>query len=313
MGDGLTANPASLEVCDDGTGQGNFDLTTAENTILGGQSGTVLFYEDMAATVDILTPNSYTSSGGTIYAVIDDGNGCFSAPVEVDLNLAFIDPSDVFLSFDPTSGCGNTIISMMLNTPSNPAGEWTFNVSFGPVSSGPVSTGDFMGFDGDTPFQIGANEDYIFVLNGVTGPNPLACEVIFSPSIEYIIPIASAPDAFPAVITACANALGEATYDLTLLESTINDNTGFPVDFYEDIALTSPIGTPSSYVSAPGTIFAVVDAGGGCLSDPVAISLFVEEAPDPVDFSLDLTSNCTATDVTLTFNLPNGDAFNFDL
>ncbi|MEL7424498.1 MAG: hypothetical protein AAFN81_15990, partial [Bacteroidota bacterium] len=311
--DGVTANPASLEACDDGSGQATFDLTTVESTILGGQSGTVLFYEDMAATIDISNPGSYTSGPGTIYAVIDDGSGCVSPPEEVDLSVVSINPADVFLSFDPTSGCGNTVINMTLNTPSDPPGDWTFNVSFGPVSVGAVSNGDFLGSDGDTPFTIGVNEDYVFVLNSVTAPGPLACEIIFSPGIEYIIPIANAPDAFPAEITACADEFGEATYDLTLLESTINGNTGFAVDFYQDFSLTSLITNPSAYVSAPGTIFAVVDAGGGCISDPVPINLFVEEAPDPVDFTLDITSSCTATDVTLTFSLPNGDAFNFDL
>lgn len=309
----VTASPASMEACDDGSGQATFDLTTLEATILNGESGTVLFYEDMATTSPILNPGSYTTSTTTVYAVIDDGMGCISEPVEIDLTVLTIDPADAFLSFSPDAGCGDTEIAMTLNTPADPFGEYTFNVSFGPVSAGPVSTGNFMGFDGDTPFLIGINEDYIFVLNSVTGPGPLFCQVNFSPGIEYIIPIADAPDAFPASITACPNAFGEGTFDLTLLENTINGNTGLPVDFYQDINLTSFINNPSSYVSPEGTIFAVVDAGGGCVSEPVAITLLLEETPDPVDFTLDITSSCTSTDVTLTFNLPNGEAYNFDL
>lgn len=310
---GATPSDASLEACDDGSGQATFDLTSLESPILNGASGTVLFFEDMATNNPIGNPGNYTSSTTTVYAVIDDGMGCLSTPAEVDLSVLTIDPADVFLTFDPASGCGETSVAMTLNTPSDPAGAYTFNVSYGPVSVGPVSNGNFTGMDGETPFLIGINEDYIFVLNSVTGPGPFFCEVIFSPGVEYIIPIDDAPTAFPADITACANALGEGTFDLTLLESTINDNTGFPVDFYEDFGLTSPINNPSSYVSGEGTVFAVVDAGGGCLSEPVAITLFLEEAPDPVDFTLDITNSCTATDVTLTFSLPNGDAYNFDL
>lgn len=311
--DGTMAEDASLDACDDGSGQATFDLTSLESTILNGQSGTVTFYENMAATIEILNPGNYTSGPDVVYAVVEDAAGCFSAPSEITLNVISIDPNDVFLSFDPTSGCGNTAVSMTLNTPAFPAGDYTFNVSFGPVSAGPVSTGDFIGVDGETPFTIGINEDYVFVLNSVTGPGPDFCEIIFSPAIEYIIPISNAPDAFPASIIACPNGLGEGTFDLTTLENTINGNTGFPVDFYQDMGLNTLINNPTSYISGPGTIFAVVDAGGGCVSEPVAISLFVEEAPDPVDFSLDITSSCTATDVTLTFDLPNGDDYSFDL
>jgi gliding motility-associated-like protein len=310
---GATPEDASLEACDDGSGQGTFDLTDAEGSILNGQPGTVIFYEDLGLNTEIFTPTNYTSNAGSVYAVIDDGSGCISAPSEVTLNLITIDPNDLFLSFSPSSACGNATIEVTINTPANPFGDYTFEVSYGPVSAGPVNDITITGMDGDNNFDIDISESHIFVLNSVTGPGPAFCEVIFSPGEEYIIDIEDAPDAFPASITACGNTFGEGTFDLSSLEDIINDFSGNPVEFYEDLALNNQINNPGSYVSGPAIIYAVVDGGGGCFSDPVEVTLLIDEMPDPVDISLDITNSCDPENVTLTFSLPNGDAYDFDL
>jgi gliding motility-associated-like protein len=79
------AFPASLEGCDDGSGNAEFDLSSIESTILGNQGGSVEFYSDFGLTNLISSP--YYSSDATIYAVVVGTNGCLSDPVEVQLSV----------------------------------------------------------------------------------------------------------------------------------------------------------------------------------------------------------------------------------
>jgi gliding motility-associated-like protein len=308
-----TPEDASLEVCDDGNGQGVFDLTDAESTILNGQSGTVVFYENSAPSNEILNPTNYTSGPDVIYAVIDDGAGCISAPSEVTLSLITIDPNDLFLSFSPSSACGSTVIAVTINTPFDPPGNYTFDISYGPVSSGANTDITLVGVDGATNFNLGITESHLFVLNSVTGPGPSFCVVDFSPGEEYTINIDPAPDAFPASQTACPDLNGDGTFDLDLLADEINGFTGLAVDFFEDPGLTIPILNPQNYISGATTVYAVVDGGGGCESQPVEIDLLLADPPSIVDITLDQTQSCGPTSVDLIFTLPPGIDYSFDL
>ena len=101
------AFPASLEGCDDGTGNAEFDLTSIESTILGGQGGMVEFYSDPALTNLINSP--YYSTDGTIYAVVVGTNGCVSDPVEIDLTV--LGNGDAgFITFECESGNNSCVI-----------------------------------------------------------------------------------------------------------------------------------------------------------------------------------------------------------
>ena len=81
-----TASPASLSSCDDGSGQGTFDLTSLDATVTGGSGNSVTYYSDAAATNAITTPAAYPSTGGTIYATVL-GTNCASAPVDISLTV----------------------------------------------------------------------------------------------------------------------------------------------------------------------------------------------------------------------------------
>lgn len=310
---GATPEDASLEVCDDGSGQGIFDLTDAESAILNGQSGTVVFYEDSGLNNEILNPTNYTSGPGIVYAVIDDGAGCVSAPSQVTLSLITIDPNDLFLSFSPSSACGSAVVAVTINTPASPPGNYTFDVNYGPLSSGANNNITLVGMDGATNFNLGITESHLFVLNSVTGPGPSFCVVDFSPGEEYIIDIDAAPDAFPASQTSCPDLNGEGTFNLDLLVDEINGFTGQAVDFFEDPGLTIPIINPQNYVSGATTVYAVVDGGSGCTSQPVDIDLLLAEPPSVVDITLDQTQSCGPTDVDLIFTLPPGIDYSFNL
>ena len=312
VGSGLTAEDATLEVCDNGSGQGLFDLTDADATVLNGQPGSVTYYLNPAPGSPINNPGNFLSGPTTVYAVIDDGTGCTSAPSQVTLDLIGFDANDVFLTFNPDSGCGPTFISPVLNTPSNPAGVYSFDISFGPLATGPNNNVTIIGQNGAMPFTYNIAEDHIFILNSVTGPGPSFCEVTFSPPLEYFIFIDQGPPAFPASLTACPNGSGQGTFNLTSLESTITGNAGLPVDFYRNAALTQLIANPGSFVSTPTTVYAVVDNGSGCSSAAVPITL-TATPPPVVTIDLDTPISCaSASDGAITVNVSGNGPFTFD-
>jgi gliding motility-associated-like protein len=87
------------------------------------------------------------------------------------------------------------------------------------------------------------------------------------------------PMAQPAGINLCSENT-EDVFDLTSIENIINLGAGFNVLWFVNIDLTSPITTPSNYLSGSTTIYAVVD-NGSCLSDPVPVQLVIIPSPIP--------------------------------
>ncbi|MCB9338578.1 MAG: gliding motility-associated C-terminal domain-containing protein [Lewinellaceae bacterium] len=82
-----TANPASIATCLV-NGAAIVDLTQVNGTVNGNTGLTVLWYQDMAATIPISNPGSYTVTGPTtVYAVVVE-NGCVSAPAPVTITVS---------------------------------------------------------------------------------------------------------------------------------------------------------------------------------------------------------------------------------
>ncbi|MEO1259532.1 MAG: gliding motility-associated C-terminal domain-containing protein [Bacteroidota bacterium] len=94
----------------------------------------------------------------------------------------------------------------------------------------------------------------------------------------------SGPPANPAALEACGSG-GVATFDLTEADNTVNGGSGAPVSWFTDINGNDPINDPTNYVSGNGTVYAVV--GTGCASDPVAVTLTVNLAPNASPYPLD--------------------------
>lgn len=186
----------------------------------------------MVVIIEIFNLGNYIFGFDVVYVVVEDVVGCFLVLFEIILNVISIDFNDVFFFFDLIFGCGNIVVFMILNIFVFFVGDYIFNVSFGLVSVGLVSMGDFIGVDGEMLFMIGVNEDYIFVFNSVMGFGLDFCEIIFLLVIEYIIFIFNVFDVFFVSIIVCFNGLGEGIFDLIILENIINGNIGLFVDFY---------------------------------------------------------------------------------
>ena len=82
---------------------------------------------------------------------------------------------------------------------------------------------------------------------------------------------------FPAALSACGNAAGSGTFDLTT--ANITTNTGVTPAYFSDAALTVPIANPASYTAPASTVYVQVSTGSNC-SAVAAITLSVIPLPN---------------------------------
>ena len=88
-----TANNAGpLTVCPDANGDGDFDLTSLETTILGGGAGTVNWWLNSDGTGAISNPSSFISAPTVVYATVSNGT-CESSVVAINLFVQNNQPS----------------------------------------------------------------------------------------------------------------------------------------------------------------------------------------------------------------------------
>ncbi len=95
-----------------------------------------------------------------------------------------------------------------------------------------------------------------------TGPAALGgCP---SDPVDVVITVDPAPTANNVLQTVCSDSPGGNTFfiDLTTLQTSINSGGGVTFSWFEDLALTTPIGTPTAYTLTNGVpVYANVDNG----------------------------------------------------
>ncbi|MCP3933204.1 MAG: T9SS type B sorting domain-containing protein [Bacteroidetes bacterium] len=113
------------------------------------------------------------------------------------------------------------------------------------------------------------------------------------------------PQASSSQLTRCDDGIGNAVFDLSTIENTINSGSGDAVNWYSDNNGQNPINNPSNYSSLGGTIFATV-FDGICESLPVPVVLFVTSAPSADNSYIELSSSsfCDEGTVFVNFTLP---------
>lgn len=120
----------------------------------------------------------------------------------------------------------------------------------------------------------------------------------------------------PGILTACADAFGDGTFDLTFYNNTVNGGNGsLIVTWYEDMAGTLPILNPAAYVSSGGTIYVGV-SNGNCDSPLIAVTLTVDNGVVPFLSMLCANSGLNTCDICvqsgfadLAFNFNDGDTY----
>lgn len=282
-----TANPAGpLALCDNGSGQATFNLTTLNNTVNGG-AGTVTWYTNMAATIPVGTPAAHTTGTTTVYAVVGT-MPCVSAPVAVQLNVTPL-PDAIPANLQ---ACGNAM------------GQATFNltsVNNTVTGGGPGTVNWWTTAAATTPI---ANPS-AFVVNA-PGGSAFATVTLSGCSSDnsalIAITVNSTPTANPAgPLQACDQGGGQATFNLTTLNNTISGGLG-TVNWFTNPGATNPVPNPNSYTAGSGIVYATVTGAGPCTSSPVPISIIVAAPPTALSTSL---TECATAGNTATFNLNN--------
>lgn len=285
-----TAGPAGpLEECADATGSATFDLTSLEGTVSGG-SGSVTWYTDNPPTNMISSPSSHTvSSSTTVYAVVTDA-GCESAPQAVQLTIlpsATANPADPLEECaDPNGGPTTFDLTSLDGTVSGGSGMVTWYTDNPPTNE----INDPANFSTSSSTTV-----YAVVNDGGCDSAPEAVQL-------NILPLPTTNPAGP--LEQCADASGNATFDLTTLDGTVSGGSG-TVTWYSDNPPTNMISDPTNHtVSSNTTVYAVV-SDGPCSSAPEPVQLNI--TPGPTANPAGPLQGCLTTDGTGNFNLTLAD------
>jgi gliding motility-associated-like protein len=253
----VTATPAQLGSCDNGTGIAIFNLVTIESAVSGG-TGQVSWYLDSLATM-ILTPvDSFPSGDSTVWARVTAGT-CASDIVPVDL-MVLNAPTSTDLTLDL---CGNdsmltTIDLTTLDTMvsgNNGAVTW-FGDS---LLSIPVAT----------PSNFMTSDTIVFavVSNG-------SC---LSPPATIILNVSATLPANPITLEYCVPQGDTVWIDLTQSDTAIGGS--YQVNWFAEPSGTISLTAPAAY---PGTVSDTVYANvtdGNCVSEIVPVEIIILAAP----------------------------------
>jgi len=204
----LTVNPlpitntSSISLCDDGSGQATFDLTTLDNIVNGGVINSVAWFAnfaDIALNNPIATPIAFISGATTVFAQVTDAttfcNDTVSTTLTVDPQLTINTISDTALCIDATViltaiASGNGIVNWysdvngttIINTgntftvPSSSVGTTTYYVNElgtcpSPMESFIVTVEEAIAIINATPITGDIPLDVFFGSGSTTGAN----------------------------------------------------------------------------------------------------------------------------------------------
>ncbi len=286
----ITTASLGLFLCDDGTGQADFDLTVFDNNIDVDGGNTVLWWSDMDGTIAIGNPSNYTSAGGTVYASVANAN-CESETIPVTLS---VDPAPNAIPTTANAcddGTGQAIFDLtLLDDDVDPTGANTVN--WYSDIDGTILIGN------PTTYQSTGEVVYATVDNGV-------CE---STTVGVLLTVIPPPTAISTTADACDDGTGQAIFDLTTLDNTVNGSSGNTVEWYTNPTGTISIPDPTSYITSGGTVYAVVN-DGLCPSIPVDVTLTIVPGPTATAAFIDECDNGTGQaifDLTTLETIVNG-------
>ncbi len=254
----LNPNGISISTCDEGSGEGTFDLTESQiiDGILNGISGTITWFEDAAASVAIPDPTNFKGSdGGIIYAVVTDNDGCVSDPIAIELEVSKDLPA--FDASIETCNDGNDMGVFNLNSIDNIVdGGNGFTVEYYEDATGTNVIANSMAY------SSGAKVIYAKTFDG-----PCESEVV-EITLVLIPPIQINDIAFDA----CDDGTGMAIFDLEESLTDLGWNGSNSVLWFEDAAATQAIADPTNYSSTPKSIY-VYFTNGSCDSRLATVDL----------------------------------------
>ncbi|MCB9198205.1 MAG: gliding motility-associated C-terminal domain-containing protein, partial [Flavobacteriales bacterium] len=285
----ITLNDPTPAMCESTSGSGqtsNFDLTSLNTSVYTGGGSTVYNWLESDMTTSVATPNDVTiSNGDQYYLEVVDGNCSNTIMITMTVNslptmsatsgLELCDDGTGNAQFDLTaleSGINGT----------GPTYNWYSDVSLSNTIATPST------------YSAGSSTVYL----EVTDIN--SC----SNNISVDLTVNALPTANTGSITLCDDGTGQATFDLTSLESSVNGGTANSVSWFNDQALTSSVSTPSSLTTASTSVYAeVTDATTSCVNS-IDVTLTVTSLPTEPILSNDATycDGSAMIDLTATGN-----------
>ncbi len=233
-------------------------------------------------------PNNVITLSGTYTVTVTDPSGCTgTASATVTINTgpagtlsgsAVLCPGQcATFSFTFTSGSQPYTVQLTASPPG-------FNFSIPGVTTSQTFQVCYQGF---VP-SYNASTNTVNIPTFLTGTGSLTLTGISdgsgcpgTASGSFNLTLTSAPTATSTNLTLCETANGQATFNLTSLNSAvIGGGNGTTVNWFQDMAGTIPISNPSAYTTGTTTVYAQV-SNGGCTSPLVPVNLTVEPSSVP--------------------------------
>lgn len=235
-----TGNPVTLSDCADPvTGQATFNLTNSNATI--GNGGTVTWFQDIALSIPISNPSSFTTVTTTVYAVVSNGN-CSSAPIPININVANPDPSGFAMSISPNPVCAldagqNQQITVSFTLPA--PGSYTYQYQL--VCGSNITNGTVTSATGSFNLTVNAN----CTLNVLSITSASGCQTTFSPPLTDIINYVNPPNitVLPGFNFICQGQSIDLNNYLVVSFGDVTWHSGFPTTTSNQLA--SSIVSPS--------------------------------------------------------------------
>lgn len=270
------ANDLTLDFCGDTNQMINLQLITLD-TLVSDNMGSVSWYIDDALNTPIVDPDNFFTSDTVIYAVVSNG-ACLSFPASVAISVSEL------LSANPVSlgycvPAGDTLLIDLTQFDASVAGSGLQVLWFtDSLMINEIMNADFFTTDSSLTIFALATDGYCF--------SPVVpIDILVQPS-----PVANAFD-----IKKCGDVNGHVTVDLTLIESTVSNNSG-TVFWFADPATMNSLSNPDSLVTTDTIIYAVV-MNGTCISQvaPVTITVVDSLIANPQQIQVCVVDMDTAT------------------
>ncbi len=279
----LATTIANYELCDDGTGQAEFDLTSKETEILGATVATLTYYTSQANAIgkidEITTPATYMSASATIWVRAENANDCYTIK---SFNLV-LHTIPVANTPEPLAKCndGTGQAEFNLNSRNNAISGGAVGVIVTyHTSLVDAENGD----NAQTSPYIGTHQEILYV----RVVSPFGC-VNTTQTLELILEESTIAPTLPDLTYCDPNSDGWGVFDLTQIEQIIIDANPNPVTitYHETIEdaefLANIIDSPEDYFNIgyyTQTIYiAITPASGEACSSITQVNLIVHNLP----------------------------------
>jgi len=260
-----TANQTTMNMCDDGTGQATFDLTTLNGTVDGGAGNTVVWYTNSTLGTAIVPDNAFLTGSTTVYAEV------------TNLTTTCTDTASITLIVDPLPTANQTT----MNVCDDGTGQATFDLTTlnGTVDGGAGNTvvwytNSTLGtaIVPDNAYLTGSTTVYAQVSDG-TCTDTASVTLIVDPL----------PTANQTTMNMCDDGTGQATFDLTTLNGTVDGGAGNTVVWYTNSTLGTAIVPDNAFLTGSTVVYAQVTNATTTCTDTASIILTVDPLPAAID------------------------------